>query len=406
MKHRDDGLITVIDVGSSKICCLAAELHEGALRYRGHGIAEALGMRRGVVSELGPASACIREAVEAAEKVAGGMIAKAVVGVGGPHVRGVNSCGGITLGTRMREITREEVRAAVDRARSVSLEPDRDVLHLLPQEFVLDHQSGIHDPVGMIGSRLEVNLHMSTCGAGVMQSVVTAANRAGVEIEDTVYEGVASAEGVLTADERELGICLADIGAGSTELIVYYEGAVAHTAVLPIGGDHFTNDLAVGLHISVAEAEKLKLRHGHAVVTAVPQLNSIELAGDGQHEPRNVSLRTIAEILEARATELMKMLRDNLRNGGVLEALGAGCVLTGGGACLPGMLDVAESMLRVQARVGSPVKISKLPPDLGSPEFATTLGMLLYTHRKLQSRSGEEASLGARLKAKLFAGSV
>jgi cell division protein FtsA len=406
MKHRDDGLMTVLDVGSNKVVCLAAELHEGALRYRGHGIAESRGMRRGVVSELGPASACMREAVEAAEKIAGGMIAKAVIGVGGPHVRGVNSCGGITLGSRMREITREEVRAAVDRARSVSLEPDRDVLHLLPQEFVLDHQSGIHDPVGMIGSRLEVNLHMSTCGAGIVQSVVTAANRAGVEVEDTVYEGVASAEGVLSADERELGICLADIGAGSTELIVYYEGAVAHTAVLPIGGDHFTNDLAVGLRITVAEAERLKLHHGHAVVTAVPQLNQIELPTDADHKPRSVSLRLVAEILEARATELMKMLRDNLRNGGVLEALGAGCVLTGGGACLPGMLDIAENTLRVQARVGTPVPISRMPSALGGPEFSTVLGMMLYTHRKLQSRAGEDTGLRAKLRARLFAGSL
>jgi cell division protein FtsA len=406
MKHRDDGLITVLDVGSSKVCCLAAELHDGALRYRGHGVAEGRGMRRGVVSELGPATACIREAVEAAEKIAGGMIARAVVGVGGPHVRGVNSCGGITLGSRMREITREEVRAAVDRARSVSLEPDRDVLHLLPQEFVLDHQAGIHDPVGMIGSRLEVNLHMSTCGAGIMQSIVTAANRAGVEIDDTVYEGVASAEGVLSADERELGICLADIGAGSTEIIVYYEGAVAHTAVLPIGGDHFTNDLAVGLRISVSQAERLKLEHGHAVVTAVPQINQIELPGDAEHEPRSVSLRMVAEILEARATELMKMLRDNLRTGGVLEALGAGCVLTGGGACLPGMLDIAENTLRVHARVGTPVPISKMPQALAGPEYSTVLGMMLYTHRKLQSRAGEETSLRAKLRAKLFAGSL
>lgn len=405
MKLRDDGLLTVLDVGSSKICCLAAELHDGALRYRGHGVAEAHGMRRGVVSQLGPAADSIREAVEAAEKIAGAMIAKSVVGIGGPHIRGVNSCGGITLGSRMREITREEVRAAVDRARSVSLEPDRDVLHLLPQEFVLDHQSGIHDPVGMIGTRLEVNLHMSTCGAGVMQSVVTAANRAGVEVQDTMYEGVAAAEGVLTADERELGVCLADIGAGSTELIVYYEGAVAHTAVLPIGGDHFTNDLAVGLHVSVIDAERLKLLHGNAVVTAVPQVNQIELPGDTEHEPRMVSLRLLAEILEARATELMKMLRDNLRNGGVLEALGAGCVLTGGGARLPGLPEVAENLLRTQARIGSPVRISRLPQQLLRPEYSVALGMMLYSHRKLQSRASEETSLGAKLRARLFAGS-
>jgi len=406
VKYRDDGLLTVIDVGSSKVVCLAAELHDGALRYRGHGIAEARGMRRGLISELGPASACVREAVEAAEKISGGMIASAVIGMGGPHVRGVNSRGGISLGSRLREITREEVRAAVDRARSVSLAPDREVLHLLPQEFLLDEQSGIHDPVGMIGSRLEVNLHMSTCAAGALQNVVTCANRAGVEVMDTVYEGVAAAEGILSADEREMGICLADIGAGSTELIVYFEGAVAHSAVLPIGGDHFTNDLAMGLHISVAGAERLKLEQGHAVVTAVPQLNQIELVSTPDHAPRTVSHRLVAEILEARATELLKMMRDNLRQGGVLEALGAGSVLTGGGAKLPGLLDLTESMLRVQARVGTPVPISRLPHALAGPEFAATLGMMLYAHRKMQSRAGEDTTLRGKLRAKLFAGSL
>jgi len=403
---RSDGLLTVIDVGSAKVCALTAELHEGSLRYRGHGIAEARGMRRGVVSDLGPATECIREAVEAAEKTSGSMIASAVVGIGGPHVRGVNSRGGISLGNRMREITREEVRAAVDRARSVSLPPDRDVLHLLPQEFLLDEQAGIHDPVGMIGSRLEVNLHISTCAAGAMQSIVTCANRAGVEVEDTVYEGVASAEGVLSADERELGICLADIGAGSTELIVFFEGAVAHSAVLPIGGDHFTNDVAMGLHIPVSEAERLKLDYGHAVVTAVPQVNQIELPAAEDRPARMVPHRLLSEILEARATELFKMLRDNLRQGGVLEALGAGCVLTGGGAKLPGLLDTAESMLRVPARVGSPVPLSRLPQGLTRPEFSTVVGMLLYVHRRMQSRAGEDTSLGARLRAKLFAASL
>ncbi len=280
------------------------------------------------------------------------------------------------------------------------------MLHLLPQEFLLDDQAGIHDPVGMIGSRLEVNLHISTCAAGAMQSIVTCANRAGVEVEDTVYEGVASAEGVLSADERELGICLADIGAGSTELIVFFEGAVAHSAVLPIGGDHFTNDVAMGLHIPVSEAERLKMDYGHAVVTAVPQVNQIELPAGDDRPARTVPHRLLSEILEARATELFKMLRDNLRQGGVLEALGAGCVLTGGGAKLPGLLDTAESMLRVPARVGSPVPLSRLPQGLIRPEFSTVVGMLLYVHRRMQLRAGEETSLAARLRAKLFAASL
>ena len=289
-----------------------------------------------------------------------------VAGIGGTHVRGVNSRGGISLGSRMREITREEVRAAVDRARSVALPPDREVLHLLPQEFILDDQAGIHDPIGMVGNKLEVNLHLSTCSGGVAQSVVTCANRAGLEVGDTIYEGIAAAEAVLSADERELGVCLADIGSSTTELAVFFEGSIAHTAVLPIGGDHFTNDLAVGLH-SQSKRRRNEAVYGNCVVTcgaAAPtrieigsNLATGSLSGDGP-PARLVRQRFLAEILEPRARELFTMLRDNLRQGGVLEALGAGCVLTGGGALLAGLLDNAESLLRVPTRIGSPVPLS------------------------------------------------
>ena len=314
------------------------------------------------------------------------------------------------MGSRMREITREEVRAAVDRARSVPLPPDREVMHLLPQEFILDDQAGIHDPIGMVGNRLEVNLHLSTCSGGIAQSVITCANRAGLEVEDTVFEGIAAAEAVLSADERELGVCLADIGASTTELAVYFEGSIAHTSVLPIGGDHFTNDLAVGLHVSVEEAEQLKREYGNCVVTSVPQLAEIEvggnltgISGSGQSS-RLVRQRFLAEILEPRARELFTMLRDNQRQGGVLEALGGGCVLTGGGANLVGLLDNAESLLRVPARVGLPVPLSRMPQELVKPEYAAAIGMLLYTHRTQIRRAGEEQGLKAKLRS-LFAGS-
>jgi cell division protein FtsA len=408
MNAKQESLITVLDAGSAKSVVLVAELQDGVLRYRGHGIEQSKGMRKGLIAELGPAAEAINRAALTAERVAKAGIESCVVGIGGTHVRGINSRGGISMGNRMREITREEVKAAVDRARSVALPPDREVLHLLPQEFILDDQAGIHDPVGMVGNRLEVNLHLSTCSGGVAQSVVTCANRAGLEVLDTVYEGIASAEAVLSADERELGVCVVDIGAHTTELAVFFEGSIAHTAVLPIGGDHFTNDLAVGLHVTVEEAEYLKRTYGHCVVTAVPQLNEIEVGGNlaisgGQHA-RMVRQRFLAEILEPRARELFTMLRNNLRDGGVLEALGAGCVFTGGGSLLAGLLDNAESLLRVPARIGFPVPLSRMPAELAQPEFATVVGMLLYTHRTQVRRASEEQGLRAKLKA-IFAGS-
>ena len=408
MKEESQNLITVLDAGSAKSCVLVAELQDGVLRYRGHGIERSKGMRKGLIAELGPAADAINQAALTAERLTKMSIETAIVGVGGTHVRGVNSRGGISMGSRMREITREEVRAAVDRARSVALPADREILHLLPQEFILDDQPGIHDPIGMVGTKLEVNLHLSTCSGGVAQSVITCANRAGLEVVDTVYEGLASAESVLGPDERELGVCIADIGASTTELAVFFEGSVAHTAVLPIGGDHFTNDLAVGLHVSMEEAEQLKVEYGNCVVTSVPSLNEVEVGGNlstgGSTAPRLVRQRFLAEILEPRARELFTMLRDNLRQGGVLEALGTGCVLTGGGAKLAGLLDVAESLLRTPARVGSPVALSRMPPELAEPEFATVIGMLLYTHRTQVRRASEELGLKQKLKS-IFAGS-
>jgi cell division protein FtsA len=407
MNARTDNLITVLDAGSAKICVLVAELNDGVLRYRGHGVETSRGMRRGLISDLRPAADAINAAALAAEKTAKAPIETAVVGIGGPHVRGLNSEGGISMGSRMKEITKEDVRAAIDRARSVHLPADREVLHLLPQQFILDDQAGIHDPVGMVGNRLEVNLHLSTCSGSASQSVVTCANKAGLEVVDVVYEGLAAAEAVLSADERELGVCLADIGSNSTELVVYFEGSVAHTSVLPIGGDHFTNDLAVGLHVSVEEAERLKRLHGNCVVTSVPQLAEIEIGGDlatGGQPAQVVRQRFLAEILEPRAREMLTMLRDNLREGGVLEAMGAGCVFTGGGALLAGLLDNAESLLRVPARVGYPVPLSRMPVELARPEFAAAIGLLLYTHRTQARKASEEQGLQQKLRS-IFAGS-
>src|SRR3984957_12856026 len=405
MNQKPDNLITVLDAGSAKSVVLVAELLDGVLRYRGHGVEKSKGMRKGLIAELGPAAEAINRAALTAERVAKAGIETCVVGIGGSHGRGINSRGGISMGNRMREITREEVKAAVDRARSVALPPDREVLHLLPQEFILDDQPGIYDPVGMVGTRLEVNLHLSTCSGGVLQSIVTCANRAGLEVTETIFEAIAAAEAIVSADERELGACLIDIGAGSTELVVFFEGSVAHTAVIPIGGDHFTNDLALGLHMSVQEAEAIKLDYGHCVVTSVPSSNELELVAGGNEVVRTIKQRHLSEILEPRARELFQLLRENLRQGGVLGALGAGCVLTGGGARPAGVLDVAESLLRVPARLGYPVPLSRMPEELIQPEFSTAIGMLLYTHRTSVLRAAEDQGLRAKLRA-IFAGSL
>lgn len=401
MSEKQDNLIVVLDVGSSTTRVLAADLNEGALRYRGHAAFDSAGMRKGLIADLGPAARVVKAATEQAERVARANIDECVVGVGGPHIRGLNTNGGFELGSRMREITREDVRTAVERARAVERPPDREILHLLPRQFLVDDQPGIFDPVGMIGARLEVDLHIATCSGSALQSTVTCANRAGLEVSEAVLESIAAAEATLSADERELGVCLLDIGMHSSDLVVFFEGAVAHTASVPIGGAHFSNDLAVGLQMPVTHAEALKRQYGHAVVTAVPQTAEIEI---NNPQPQMLALRTVAEILEPRARELMYFVKESLRQGGVIEALGAGCVLTGGGAMLPGMLDITESQLRVPARTGMPVRLSNMPGELAHPSFSTAIGMLLYAHRTRVTRAAENNSLRAKLRA-IFAAS-
>ena len=401
MSQKQDNLIVVLDVGSAHTRVLAADLNEGALRFRGYGQVESSGMRKGLIAELGPAAKAVKAANEQAERMARANIDECAVGVGGPHIRGLNTRGGFDLGRHMREITREDVRNAVERARAVERPPDREILHLLPRQFILDEQPGIFDPVGMIGARLEVDLHIATCSGSALQSTVTCANRAGLEVSEAVLESVAAAEATLSADERELGVCLLNIGAHSSDLAVFFEGAVAFTGSVPIGGAHFTNDLAVGLQMQLAQAEELKRIYGHTVVTAVPQQAEIEIFNP---DPQMLRLRRVAEILEPRARELMYFVKESLRQGGVLEALGAGCVLTGGGALLPGMLDGTESQLRVPARIGVPVRLSGMPVDLVSPSYATAIGMLLYVHRTQVTRAAENNGLRSKLRS-LFAAS-
>jgi cell division protein FtsA len=396
MSQNRDDLIVVLDMGSAWTRVLAAELYEGALRYCGHGCVESAGMRKGLIADLAPAAKAVKAANEQAERVARINIDQCVVGVGGPHIRGLNTNGGIELGGRMREIDAEDVQSAVRRARAVERPPDRRILHLLRRQFILDDFPGISDPVGMIGKRLEVDLHIATCSGSALQSAVTCANRAGLEVTDAVLESVAAAEATLSADERELGVCLLDIGCHSSDLVVFFEGAVVHTASIPIGGQHFTNDLAIGLEMPVAQAEELKRLYGNAVVTDVPLGAEVEIVNS---QPQMLSLRRMAEILEPRACELLYYVKESLRQGGVLEALGAGCVLTGGGAMLPGMLDITESQLRVPARTGVPVRLSHMPGELVHPSFSAAIGMILYTQRTRMNSGTESNTWRSKLRA-------
>ena len=402
MGKEQNNTITVLDVGSAKTVALICEAAESGLRYRGHSVVDSRGSRKGVIVELDKAVQSIQRAVEEAEKTAECTVGNGVIAVGGSHIKGLTSRGGVTLGSRPREVARDDIRTAVEKARSVTLPADREVLHLLPQEFILDDQAGVRDPAGMTGRRLEVNLHLVTASSSATQNVISAANRAGLHVDNVVYEALVSADCILRADEKELGVCLADIGAGSTDLIVYSDGMVTHTGVIPVGGDHFTNDIAVGLRTPLAAAEKIKKAFAHAVTSKVPEGNEIEVPAVGDRPSRLMPQRFLAEIVEPRAAELGELLEEHLRQAGVLELCNAGIVLTGGGSRLNGLAQVCEEVMKRPVRVASPLPIAKMPAQLAEPEFATVVGLAVYAHRTTAAKVTEIQGIGNRLRA-LFA---
>ncbi|HMF90699.1 MAG TPA: cell division protein FtsA [Candidatus Angelobacter sp.] len=401
-KDRNNKTITVLDTGSAKTAALICEATDFGLRYRGHAVVESRGSRKGVIVELDKAVQSIQRALEEAEKIAECSVGNAVIAVAGAHIKGLTSRGGVALGSRPREVARDDIRLAVEKARSVNLPEDREVLHLLPQEFILDDQAGVRDPAGMMARRLEVNLHMVTASSSATQNVVTAANRAGLHVDNIVYEALMSADSILRADEKELGVCLVDIGAGSTDLIVYSDGMVAHTGVVPVGGDHFTNDIAVGLRTPLAAAEKIKRSFGHTIADKVPEGNEIEVPAVGDRPSRLMPQRFLAEILEPRAAELCELLRDHLRQAGVRDILNAGLVLTGGGSRLNGLAKMCEEIVQCPVRLASPIPIAKMPAQLAEPEFATLIGLAMYAHRTTTAKVTEMQGFGYRLRS-LFA---
>ncbi len=400
---KKDSYLVGLDIGSTKTCALIAELDGEQVKFVSLGAAESKGLRKGLIVNLDSTVSSIRRAVEEAEGVAGVPVDSAVIGVAGSHVRGVNSRGGVTLGARPRDIERDDVRRAVDAARNITLPEDREVLHVLPHEFLVDAQDGIRDPLGMIGQRLEANVHVVTSSIAATQNLVTAANKAGILISDTVLEPLAAADSCLTPDERDLGCCLLDIGGGTTELIVYGGGVVRHTGAVPVGGDHFTNDLAVGLRTPIPEAEKIKRAHGCAFASLLGVDAGIEIASVGDRPPRTVFSRMLHEIIEPRAQELLALIRGDLQREGLDSQIPAGFVLSGGGARLRGFVELAEHTLHHPVRIAEPRGLLDLPEAVAQPEYATLLGLVLYAARARRGSPQRPANLVARIRA-MFAG--
>ena len=393
---RKERYLVGLDVGTSKVTAIVGELvDDGSVDIAGIGLADSRGIKRGLVVNLEAAVESIKRAVEEAELTAGIEIDTVHLALSGAHVKGFNSRGVVAVAGKNREIAREDVRRAIDAAKAVALPSGREILHVLPQDFVVDDQEGIGAPVGMTGSRLEVNVHIVTGNASSTQNVVAAVNRAGIEVADTVLEQLAAAEAVLTADERELGVALVDIGGGTTDFAIFERGSLWHTGVVSVGGEHFTNDIAVGLRTPVPDAERVKRRSGCALGSMVGEDEMIEVASVGGRKPRIMARRILAEILQPRAEELFHLLWDEIQRAGYEKMLHSGIVLTGGGAMLEGVAEIAEQIFDLPIRRGYPVGVGGLTDHVNSPAFATAVGLVVYAQRNLAGEANRPVGTGA-----------
>lgn len=393
MPKVDDYLVG-IDIGSAKVGVLIGQPDgSGRVEVVGKGLAPNRGTRRGNIVNVEQTVEALKQATEEAEVMAGVDVSRAYVGVAGSDIRSVNSRAIVSVSRRDREITRHDIHRVLEAAQSAPLPSDREILHAIPQEFSVDEQGGITEPLGMLGSRLEVSVHLTTGNMTRTKTLQTCVNRAGIEVVEMVFEPMATAEAVLTDDERELGVLLVDIGAGGTEFALFLEGEVRHSAVLPIGASHFTNDLAMVLRTPFAEAERIKTKHG----SCLPSLEddgagvSVPSVGDGQQ--RVVPKRELSEILNPRAEELLILIREDLAKNGYDDAFRGGVVLTGGGAKLDGLLEVAQDIFGCVVRFGLPQRLGGLVDVISSPSWCTASGLLLYAHTAEQQQGMKRRSM-------------
>ncbi len=376
-KRSDRALIVGLDIGTSKVVALVGEIGlDGAIEVVGLGSHPSRGLKKGVVVNIESTVQSIQRAVEEAELMAGCEINAVYAGIAGSHVRSLNSHGVVAI--RDREVTDVDVGHVIDAAKAVAIPADQRILHVLPQEFIIDGQEGIRDPIGMSGVRLEAKVHIVTGADSAAQNIVKCVQRCGLTVEDVVLEQLASAYAVLTDDEKELGVCLVDIGGGTTDIAVFSGGAIRHTAVIPIAGDQVTNDIAVSMRTPTQYAEDIKVRYACALSQLANPDESIEVPSVGDRPARRLARQTLAEVVEPRYEELFGLIRDELRRSGFEEVIAAGIVLTGGSARMEGAIDLAEEIFHVPVRLGLPQQVKGLAEVVQNPIYSTGVGLLLY----------------------------
>jgi cell division protein FtsA len=382
---KKDPVVVGLDIGTTKICTVVAELADGQINIIGLGTHPSKGLRKGVVINIDSTVQSIKKAVEEAELMAGVHLTSVYAGIAGGHIKGINSHGVIAV--KNKEITPSDVKRVIDAASAVAIPMDREVIHIIPQEFIVDDQDGIRDPVGMSGVRLEGRVHIVTGAITSAQNIIKCANRAGLDVNDIVLEQLGSSEAVLTPEEKELGVAIIDIGGGTTDLVIFSSGSIKHTAVFSLAGSHVTNDISLGLRTPLEEAEKIKIRYGCALTSLVRKDETIEVPSVGGRKPRALSRYTLSEIIEPRVEEILSLVQNEITRTGYGNLLASGIILTGGSALLEGIPDLAEQIFNVPVRRGIPVGISGLVDLVNSPMYATGVGLVLYGSRHFaQSR--------------------
>ncbi len=391
-KKGDEGLIVGLDIGTSKVLAIVGEVSSsGEVEVIGVGHHPSRGMKKGVVVNIESTVQSIQRAVEEAELMAGCQIHSVYAGIAGSHINSFNSHGIVAI--KDKEVGPSDVERVIEAARALAIPTDQKVLHILPQEFIIDKQEGVREPIGMCGVRLEAKVHIVTGAASAAQNIIKCVRRCGLEVDDIILEQLASSMSVLTEDEKELGVCLVDIGGGTTDISVFTEGAIRHTAVIPIAGDQVTNDIAVALRTPTQFAEEIKKKYGCALTQLAKADETIEVPSVGDRPPRKLARQTLAEVVEPRIEELFGLILAELRRSGFEDVVGSGIVLTGGSSKMEGMAELAEEVFHMPVRIGIPQYVGGLSGVVHNPIYATGVGLVLYGAR---SRVGRNYSMHTR----------
>jgi len=388
VKRTDKNIIVGLDIGTSKVVAIVGEVRQdGEIEIIGIGSHPSRGLKKGVVVNIESTVQSIQRAVEEAELMAGVEIDSVYAGIAGSHVSSLNSHGIVPI--KDGEVSHTDVERVIDAARAVAIPADQKILHILPQEFIIDNQEGIHDPVGMSGVRLEARVHMVTGAVSAAQNIIKCVRRCGLEVEDLILEQLASSYSVLEEDEKDLGVCLVDIGGGTTDIAVFTGGSIRHTAVIPIAGDQVTNDIAVALRTPTQHADEIKLKYACALTQLASPDETIEVPSIGDRPPRRLSRQTLAEVVEPRYEELLLLIQSELRRSGFEDLVAGGVVLTGGSSKMEGLIDLAEEVFHMPVRLGIPQYVTGLVDVVRNPIHATGVGLLLFGHRNRTVRVPE-----------------